>query len=233
MCLSTSPEIVAIIAHRGASGHAFENSLSAFALAKQLRAEAVELDIHSTADGVLLVHHDEAVAGIGVIGEQPHDAFVRHRLPNGEPIPTLGQVLEDLGPFDVWIEVKTLAPRWDARLLQVMRAGPSPERYAVHGFDHRIIGRLGAQAPFLRRGVLQSSYPVDLLAPIDAVGADTLWQETHLIDRAMVAALHGAGKRIIAWTANEPAEIARLAGLGVDGICGNYPERIRAGVGSL
>ncbi len=220
-----------IIAHRGASGHAYENSLSAFALARQLRAEAVELDIHATLDGVLLVHHDEAVPGVGGIGALPHDAFLRYRLPNGEPIPTLGQVLEDLGPFDVWIEVKTLAPRWDARLLQVMRAGPSPERYAVHGFDHRIVARLGAAAPLLRRGVLQASYPLDLLAPLTAVGADTLWQETHLVDRPMVEALHAAGKRIIAWTANEPAEIARLVGLGVDGICGNYPERIRDGIG--
>jgi glycerophosphoryl diester phosphodiesterase len=221
-----------VIAHRGASGHAYENSLSAFALAKQIRAEAVELDIHATADGVLLVHHDGVVSGIGVIGDQPHDAFVRYRLPNGEPIPTLGQVLEELGPFEVWIEVKTLAPQWDARLLQVMRAGPSPERYAVHGFDHRIVGRLGAQAPLLRRGALQSSYPLDLLAPLAAVGADTLWQETHLIDRAMVETLHRAGKRIIAWTANDPAEIARLVRLGVDGICGNYPERIRDAAGN-
>ena len=216
-----------IIAHRGASGHAYENSLSAFALAKQLRADGVELDVHSTRDGVLLVHHDAQVAGIGAIGALPHDAFLGHRLPNGEPIPTLGQVLEQLGAFDVWIEVKTLDPRWDARLLSVMRAGPSPERYAVHGFDHRIVARLGAIAPLLRRGVLSASYPLDLVGPLTAAGADTLWQEAHLIDAALVETLHGAGKKVIAWTANDPAEIARLTALGIDGICGNYPERIR------
>ncbi len=219
-----------VIAHRGASGHAYQNSLSAFTLAKQLRADGVELDIHATKDGVLLVHHDREVPGIGVIGELQHDAFVGYRLPNGEPIPTLGQVLEELGPFEVWIEVKTLAPEWDGRLLQVMRAGPSPERYAIHGFDHRIIARLGAGAPLLRRGALQSSYPLDLLGPLAAVGADTLWQETELIDQAMVDTLHRAGKKIIAWTANESSEIARLVRLGVDGICGNYPERIRTAV---
>ncbi len=220
-----------VIAHRGASGHAYQNSLSAFALAKQFRADGVELDIHATKDGVLLVHHDREVPGIGVIGEFRHDAFVGYRLPNGEPIPTLGQVLEELGPFQVWIEVKTLAPVWDARLLQVMRAGPTPEQYAIHGFDHRIIARLGAGAPLLRRGALQSSYPLDLLAPLNAIGADTLWQETELIDQAMVDTLHRAGKKIVAWTANESHEIARLVGLGVDGICGNYPERIREAVG--
>ena len=216
-----------IIAHRGASGHAYQNSLSAFALARQLRADAVELDIHATTDGVLLVHHDPIVPGLGTIGTQPHDAFLAYRLPNGEPIPTLGQVLETLGPFGVWIEVKTLPPQYDARLLGVMRAGPSPERYAVHGFDHRIVARLGQSAPLLRRGALQASYPLDLLAPLTSTGASVLWQDTGLIDQGMVDAIHAAGKEIIAWTANEPEEIDRLVALGVDGICGNYPERVR------
>ena len=216
-----------IIAHRGASGHAYQNSLSAFALARQLRADAVELDIHATTDGVLLVHHDALVPGVGAIGELPHDAFLAYRLPNGEPLPTLGQVLETLGPFGVWIEVKTLPPHFDARLLGVMRAGPSPERYAVHGFDHRIVARLGRSAPLLKRGALQASYPLDLLAPLTSTGASVLWEDTGLIDQGMVRAIHDAGKEIIAWTANEPAEIARLVALGVDGICGNYPERVR------
>jgi len=216
-----------VIAHRGASGSAHENSLAAFELAMARGADGVELDVHSTADGVLLVHHDPVVPGVGTIGTLPADAFAAFRLPNGEPIPTLGQVLELLGPFEVWIELKTLAPAWDARLLGVMRAGPSPERYAVHAFDHRIIGRIGAAAPLLRRGVLQASYPVDLLGPMDAVGADTLWEETHLIDAALVTAVHRAGKKVIAWTANDPPEITRLIALGVDGICGNHPERIR------
>ena len=215
-----------VIAHRGASGAAHENSLQAFTLAKRIGADGVELDIHSTTDGVFLVHHDPVVPGIGTIGTLPHEAFATFRLPNGEPIPTLGQVLEELGVFDIWIELKTLAPRWDAQLLQVMRSGPSPERYAVHAFDHRIIGRVGAIAPLLRRGILSASYPVDLVGPLTSVGADTLWEETHLIDDALVAALHHAGKRVIAWTANEPTEIDRLTQLGVDGICGNYPERM-------
>lgn len=216
-----------VIAHRGASGLAFENSLAAFALAKQLGADGVELDIHSTSDGAFLVHHDPVVAGVGRIGALPEDAFASYRLPNGEPIPTLGQVLEELGDLDVWIELKTLAPAWDARLLQLMRSGPSPTRYAVHAFDHRIIARMGKQAPLLRRGVLSASYPLDLLAPLTATGAEALWEETHLIDRAMVEALHAAGKKVIAWTANDIEEIRRLHALGIDGICGNYPERIR------
>jgi glycerophosphoryl diester phosphodiesterase len=191
----------------------------------------VELDIHSTLDGAFLVHHDPEVPGVGPIGALPHEAFGRYHLPNGEPIPTLGQVLEELGEFDVWIELKTLAPAWDARLLQLMRSGPSPTRYAVHAFDHRIIARIGRNAHLLRRGVLSASYPIDPLAPLAAAGAEALWQQTQLIDQALVDTMHGAGKQLIAWTANESGEIRRLISLGVDGICGNYPERIRELVG--
>ena len=219
-----------IIAHRGASGAAYENSLAAFELARAQGADGVELDIHATSDGAFLVHHDDAVPGLGVLRDHPHEHFATHRLPNGEPIPTLGQVLETLGAMDLFIEVKQLHPRWDARLLQVMRAGPAPERYAVHAFDHRIIARLGRGAPLLRRGALSASYPIDPVTPLVAAGADTLWQESGLIDAALVEAVHASGRRVIAWTVNDDDEARRLAALGVDGLCGNWPDRLRHAV---
>jgi glycerophosphoryl diester phosphodiesterase len=221
-----------IVAHRGASGHEYENTLPAFMLAERLGADAVELDVHATADGALLVHHDAVVDGLGPIQEHPYQHFTAHRLPNGAAIPALGEVLAALGSVSVWIEVKALQPRWDGELLRVIAAGPAPDRYGVHGFDHRIIARLGAAAPGLRRGVLQCSYPVDLLAPLVSAGASVLWQEAELIDADMVEAMHAAGKQVIAWTVNDQPEMLRLLGLGVDGICGNYPERIRSAMGA-
>jgi glycerophosphoryl diester phosphodiesterase len=216
----------AVIAHRGASGHAHENSLAAFRQAVTLGADAVELDIHATTDGALLVHHDAVVRGVGVIGELPRQAFAEYRLSNGQPIPTLPEALTALAGLAVWIEVKTLPPAQDGALLATIDHGPTPAKYAVHGFDHRIVARLGRQRPTLRRGVLLASYLLDVGAVLRGAGATALWMETHLIDAELVAQVRGAGAELIAWTANEPAEIARLIGLGVDGICGNFPERI-------
>jgi glycerophosphoryl diester phosphodiesterase len=193
-----------------------------------LRADGVELDIHATEDGQLLVHHDPEVKGLGTIGKLPAASLAGHRLPNGEPIPTLAEALSILAGLDVWIEVKTLPPAWDQRLFEALDQGPTPAKYGVHAFDHRIIDRLGGQRPDLRRGVLLASYLLDNLPVLRAVGADTLWMETHLIDAALVEELHGDGCQIIAWTANDDAEVHRLARLGVDGICGNHPDRIRA-----
>lgn len=222
-----------VIGHRGASGHAHENSLAAFRKAVALGVDAVELDVHATLDGALLVHHDVGVDGVGRIPDLPAAAFSHYLLPNGEPIPTLAQALEALGELEVWVEVKTLPPECDAALLATLDAGPAAGNYAVHGFDHRIVARLGDQRPELPRGVLLASYLVNTLPTLHAAGADTLWMETHLIDEALVALIHEDGARLTAWTANDEQEIRRLIHLGVDAICGNYPDRIHAALAQI
>lgn len=217
-----------VIAHRGASGYEYQNSPAAFRRAVAMGADGVELDIHATTDGAFLVHHDAEVRGVGIIGELPSTAFADYRLPNGEPIPTLTEALRLLEGLDVWVEVKTLPEGADAELLHTLDSGPTPERYAVHGFDHRIVARLGERRPELRRGALLASYLLDILPVLHGTGADTLWMEAHLIDQALVSELHTDGIRCVAWTANEDRDIRRLIALGVDGICGNFPDRIRA-----
>lgn len=223
-----SPHAPRVIAHRGASGAAHENSRAAFRKAVELGADGVELDIHATADGTLFVHHDALVPGVGRIPDLAAQAFGAFRLPNGESLPTLAEALALLPGLEVWVEVKSLPPEHDRALLATLASGPYPVGYAIHAFDHRIIRRLGELDPSLRRGVLLASYLVDTLPVMDGAGADTLWMETHLIDQALVDLVHEDDRRIIAWTANDPGEVARLIQLGVDGICGNYPDRIHA-----
>ena len=216
-----------VIAHRGASGYALENSIAAFREASARGADGVELDVHATADGKFLVHHDPAIGGIGPIAELPASRFAAHRLANGEPLPSLGEALSAASGLDVWVEVKGLEPRWDANLLAVLDGGPTPDRYAVHSFDHRIIARLGERQPALRRGVLLTSYLVDSVAAVHAADADALWMEASLIDSDLVESMTAAGVSVIAWTVNSESEIRRLTTLGVHGICGNYPDLIR------
>lgn len=217
-----------IIGHRGASAHEPENSLAAFRRAIALGASGVELDVHSTADGALVVHHDFEIPDLGRIGDLKVARIRAHRLPNGEPVPLLEEALDAIGDHEVWVEVKSLDPQFDRVLIATLAGGPAPQRYAVHGFDHRIIARLGAAHPALPRGVLSTAYPLDPVAPARAAGATTLWQEHHLIDLELVEQMHGAGCTVIAWTVERPRDIARLAGLGVDGLCGNAPDAILA-----
>jgi glycerophosphoryl diester phosphodiesterase len=222
-----------IIAHRGASGREFENSRAAFGRAIELGADGVELDVHSTSDGIILVHHDAELPGLGPIGHLAYTEVMAYHLPNGETVPTLPEVLDLLGDFDVYVEIKTLAASFDDALLSVLDEGPAPTRYSIHSFDHRIVARLGGRRPGLQRGILISSYPLEPIPLLTAAGADTLWQDQRLIDWAIVETVHHAGKRIIAWTVNKAEDAARLARLGVDGICGNHPDRLRSTIEQL
>jgi glycerophosphoryl diester phosphodiesterase len=216
-----------VIAHRGASGYEYENSRAAFRRAVMLDADGVELDIHTTRDGAIVVHHDPELPGVGPIATLTCAEARQVRLPNGETLPLLQEVLDLVGDHDVWVEVKGLPSAHDQALLAVLDAGPAPHRYAVHSFDHRIVKRLGEERPELPRGILLSAYLDDPVAALLAVGATTLWQEWQQVDDALVDAVHAAGCRINAWTVNEVGDLEHLVRLGVDGLCGNYPDRIR------
>jgi len=219
-----------VIAHRGASGYEYENSRAAFRRAVMLDADGVELDIHATRDGGIVVHHDPELPGVGPIAQLSVAEARQVMLRNGETLPLLSEILELVGDRDVWVEVKTLPERYDDVLLGVLDQGPAPERYAVHSFDHRIVYRLGEARPSLPRGILLTAYLRDVVAVMRSVGAGTLWQEWPQVDQDLVTQVHEAGFNVIAWTVNEIGDLDRMVRLGVDGLCGNYPDRMRVAI---
>jgi glycerophosphoryl diester phosphodiesterase len=192
-----------------------------------LDADGVELDVHATRDGELVVHHDADMPGFGPIALLPGDEAVQIRLPNGETLPLLADILALVGDHDVCVEIKTLPPEHDDALLRVLDRGPAPGRYSVHSVDHRIIRRLGELRPAHERGILLSARLDDPVAALRGVGARTLWQEWQLVDQELVRRVHQAGGRVVAWTVNDIGDLERLVRIGVDGLCGNYPDRIR------
>lgn len=219
-----------VIAHRGASGYEYENSRAAFRRAVMLDADGVELDIHATRDGGLVVHHDPDIPGIGPIAQLSLAEARQVRIRNGEQLPLLNEILELVGDRDVWVEVKSLPAPHDQQLLDVLDRGPVPGRYAIHSFDHRIVHRLGQIRPGLRRGILLTAYLRDPVTVMLGVGATTLWQEWQQVDQELVNRVHDAGCSVIAWTVNELGDLDRMVRLGVDGLCGNYPDRIRVAI---
>jgi glycerophosphoryl diester phosphodiesterase len=216
-----------VIAHRGASGYEVENTLAAFRAAGTLGADAVELDIHETADGAFLVHHGNMV-GDRHISHCTLREIREQLLPNGEPAPVLEEALAAILPgMLAFVEAKKLSPGNDERFLAVLERSPAPQQVAIHAFDHRIIHRLGEARPHLRRGVISASYPVNPVRCMAEADAQVLWQEWPFIDDALVAAVHGAGMALHAWTVNDPERMAQLLHLGVDGICTDHPDDAR------
>ena len=219
-----------IIGHRGASGHALENSLAAFRIAATpghpARCDGVELDIHVTSDGHFVVHHDPVLSSGEQISSLPLSRVRASVLGDGSPIPTLADAIETLVGLELFVEVKHLPPSADLPLVKLLGSHRGA-RWHLHAFDHRIIARLNGLVPPGSLGVLSASYPVDPVGPVQDAGAGTLWQQADLIDARLVAACHAAGVAVIAWTVNDRDCAATLTGLGVDGLCGNWPERLR------
>ncbi len=220
-----------VIAHRGASAYEVENSLAAFTAARELGADAVELDIHAAADGTPVVHHDPDIDGRR-IDHMTVAMLADHILENGEPIPTLAAALDAMGTdLEVFVEVKGFHVAHDDTLLDVLAAGPAPGRYHVHAFDHRIVKRLHNRRPTLPCAVLSASYPIDPVAQLEDAGVTELWQVQSLVDRDMVTRVHAAGGKIFVWTVDDPNRMRVLLEQGVDGICTNVPDVAREVIG--
>jgi glycerophosphoryl diester phosphodiesterase len=220
---ASPPRLFERIGHRGAPRELPENTLEGFARALERGADAVELDVHATSDGVCVVHHDPALGravDASVVGTaiaaMPWSQLQRVELAPGISLPSLQQVLEQLaGRAIVYVEIK--APKIEKVVATTIAA--SNARCAVHSFDHDTIGRMARIAPDIRRGILFDEPPVDVRRSMISAGAVDVWPHWQLIDEAFVHVVHEAGGRVIPWTVNAPTVAERLLAMGVDGIC--------------
>jgi glycerophosphoryl diester phosphodiesterase len=207
------------IAHRGVHDVYTENTLDAFQRAVDLGFHAIELDVHVTADGVCVVHHDESVITPKVALSIRGTYF--NTLQAAAPLlPRLDAVLELVAKkAHAYVELKNRDVETD--LADVLRR--TSAEASVHSFDHEVILRMRRLLPHLRTGILQTSRLVDSVNALRAAEATDLWQWHEFIDRALVEQISAAGGRVIAWTANTPSEWRVFEDLGVAGICTDLP----------
>ncbi len=223
-----------IIAHRGSSRECLENTIAAFARALEQQVDGIELDVHGSADGYLVVHHDARLqlappgvaGGTVAIRDLTLTELRAVRLHGGHPVPLLDEVFDLIGTrATVYVEVK--AAGIEAAVAALLDRHPGV-RAAVHSFDHRIPAEVRALRPRTAIGFLSDSYLIDPAGMLRPIVPDSLWQYTELIDHALVLAAHERGAHVIAWTENDPVRAHQLARWGVDGICTDVPATIRA-----
>jgi glycerophosphoryl diester phosphodiesterase len=209
-----------MISHRGAHQTLPENSIPAFLLAIEFGAQGIELDVHGTKDGTVVVHHDRAVNSPERpprrIADLSFSELQEFRLRDGIEIPTLAAVLDAIRPgVSVYVEIK--APGIEPLVVREIREHSAT--CAVHSFDHRIVKTVKSIFPAIRTGVLQVARHIDPVTALVATGAQDLWQDVSFIDEELVARAHSIGARVIAWTANDAEQWKTLRRIGVDGIC--------------
>jgi glycerophosphoryl diester phosphodiesterase len=226
-----------VIAHRGASGTLPENTLSAYEEAVAQRADMIEIDLHRTRDGAVVIAHDEALAGIGGCGEIGEATLAEVRALDaggGERVPTLDEVLDRFGariPFN--LELKrgrrgAYAGLEAAALDAVARRGLLA-RTLFSSFWDGVLERLRRGSAAARIGLLLS--PRDPARPLErarAVGAEALHPWVGLATADLVRAAHAEGLAVYVFTVDATEQMRRLLDLGVDGLFTNYPARMRA-----
>lgn len=234
-----------IIAHRGASGYTPENTLPAFQLAVAQRADGVELDVHRTKDGVLVISHDPSVDrttnGHGFIcnmtfaelrklsaGYKYGRAFVH------EPIPTLGEVLSLLpAGMLVNVEIKN-GPILYEGIEQAVAAEISPHerrlKIAVSSFHHPTLRTFHKVHRKCDLGLLYEGAFINIWDYVKAVGLHVkrLHPNIDFVTPEFVEEAHARGFGVYAYTANTQSDIERMAVCGVDGIFTNYPDVARS-----
>lgn len=242
-----------LFAHRGGAREAPENTLEAFAHGLEAGADRLEMDVHATADGEVVVIHDATVDrttdGRGRVADLPLealrrlDAGFRFRDPSGAPsfrgrgvrIPTLAEVLETFPGVPLNIEIKQREPPIERAVLDLLDRSGALGSVLLAAEDGAIMERIRACR---RPDVLTGFSTDDVVAFVRAwqAGALDRWEPPGaalqvppdflgrpLVTAELVERAHALGLEVHVWTVDDEGEIARLVALGVDGIMTDLP----------
>lgn len=236
-------------AHRGwHTGGGLENTMAGFVRAVDEGFAYLELDVHASADGVAVVHHDATLDrttdGSGRIALLHSGALAGVRVGGVEPVPLLEDVLAGLPETRVTVELKSAAAV--EVVLAVLERLDAWHRVCLGAFDERRLvraRRLGGARLCTSMGQasaigLRSRAWVDALpAPLSLLPAlpftGQLAQLPHrlgpltVVDERLVAAAHAAGREVHVWTVDDPAEMVALLDAGVDGLLSDRPDLLR------
>jgi glycerophosphoryl diester phosphodiesterase len=237
-----------VIAHRGASGFAPENTLAAFRKAVELGAGFVETDLQLSRDARLLALHDDTLDrttnGRGAVSAKTLEEMRRldagswFRPPGhkqaapefaGERIPTIEEVLAFGREHDIGLhlEIKTTGPSGaEHAIVGALHTADEIPRSVVLSFEPTTLRRVRELDPLVVTGFLYSDR---LSAPAAAavnVGARQLLPRADRVTRELVQEAHAHDLKLVTWTVNEPERMRELISAGVDGIITDFPDRL-------
>jgi len=214
-----------VMAHRGASRAERENTVAAFRRAAEFGADAVELDVRRSSDGVLVVHHNPHYHD----GRQV-SAVAWADVP--DDVPTLGQALDACVGMWVNVEIKNDPGEPDFDVTEMIAdetiahllARQDDDRWLISCFRMETVDRCRALAPQIKTAWLCVQAPEGIAGTLVKKGHLALHPWVAALTRETVEACHAAGVQVNTWTCDEPARMAELIEWGIDGICTNVPD---------
>ncbi len=228
------------LAHRGASGQAPENTHAAFAKALQLGVDGIELDCQLSADGELVVIHDEILdrttSGLGPVCAKTWAELAKldagaWRGPEfrGERIPRLLDVLAQIdGRATLNVEIKSARDvgSIEPKLAALPEIRAAADWLLFSSFNADAVRNLRAAAPWASIGILWDRRPAAgafLLA--EELGARCVIPSRRVVDGELVTTAHDRGLGVWVWTVNTREDLERITAVGADAIFSDYPER--------
>ncbi|TWT25401.1 glycerophosphodiester phosphodiesterase family protein [Planomicrobium sp. CPCC 101110] len=234
-----------LIAHRGWSGKAPENTLSAIKLAlEEPKIDCIEIDVHLTKDGIPVVIHDFTVDrttnGSGYVkdmtaaevksldaGSWFDGAFA------GEQVPLLEEVLVAAGgEKKLLIELKQVAgmyPGLEEKVIGLIRKYGLETRCDLISFDHKSLQTCMKFSSEVKRTLVMLGSPLLLVDQVNEIGASAVSMNHLYVDQEMVTSLSSNGIELVVWTVDQKAEAERVLGFdGAIALTTNHPERLWA-----
>ncbi|HZP13266.1 MAG TPA: glycerophosphodiester phosphodiesterase family protein [Nevskiaceae bacterium] len=221
------------IGHRGARGHAPENTLLSFDTAIRLGAQMVELDVQQHPSGALLVIHDlrleRTTNGSGRVADRSFDYIRGLDAGLGQQVPTLDEVIDLVDQrVPINVELKTPGGTGEATaelLRRYLADGWKPEQFLVSSFHLPELEIFRQAAPEIPIGVLLCGVPLEWAAEAGELSAQALNISEEFADPQLIADAKARGMKVYVYTVNEPDEIAQMRKLGADGVFTDFPER--------
>lgn len=229
------------IAHRGASGAFPENTRLALSKAIAAGADMIEIDCQLSQDGHVVIFHDEKLrrttAARGALRERTLAQLKqldigkwRGKAFKGERILTLEEALETVaGDADLCLEFKSFgaaAPGLELKALFILSHYDYLERTILSSFDYRCLARLRELAPEATLGVIYGAeVDADPFAAAEQLSARSMHVQKELASRDLLRRAWDQGLDIYVWTVNDLREMEAFAGLGVQGLISDYPEK--------
>ena len=217
------------IGHRGACGHAPENTLASIDKAIFLRCDLTEVDVQRTADGSLILLHDERVDrttdGKGLVTDMNLEDVRMLDAGGGRKIPTLDEALQTAhGRVGLIVEIKAQGLAYD--VCGMVRASGFPGDIIYASCLHDELQHVRRADPDARTLVLFKRLPKNPAVEAIALQATHVGLRFDTATTSLVKALHKAGLSIFVYTVNKQADIKKMRSLGVDGIVSDYPDRM-------
>ncbi|MEU1203352.1 glycerophosphodiester phosphodiesterase family protein [Streptomyces sp. NPDC005813] len=218
------------IGHRGVMGVEPENTLRSFVAAQQAGLDLIELDLHLSKDGALVVMHDAEVDrttdGSGPISEMTLDELRALDAGRGERVPVFEEVLDAVGT-PLQAEIKDVAAA--RALAEVMHRRDLVGRVEVSSFHDEAIAEIARLVPGVRTALIASRFGIDVVERATAVGAATVCLNIRRLTLEVVEHARKADLRIIGWVVNTQEHLRLVRALELDGATTDYPEIKRTG----